>query len=1077
MMTQTMDFLPWRESFDSGIPEIDDQHRRLVLLINRLATEIATGCDPRALDLILSELEAYADQHFEFEESFWQQHLGADCASVHRLGHTQFREALRRLREGGGAKSDDETKEEVLGFIVSWLVSHILIDDRNLAKAVLTLEAEASLPTVEHPRRNETQADVAPLVALIDDLYHRHARSTLALSRELAENRRVAEALTRQRKYRGFILRLAMSFINLPVDRLDTAIEEALAQMSAFFNADRAYVFRYDLSAQTASNTHEWCAAGVYPMIEELQDLPISLNPEWHATHLRGESFFFPDVDTLPEGPTKALLRSQNIHSLITSPFLDGDHCLGFVGFDSVGDWRDFGQDEREVLELFANLLASIAQRVEIATELREKTTALALAHDRMLSILDGTNAGLYVADMQTHEVLFLNALGRELLGDVVGKTCWKVIQGKTDGPCDFCTNPRLVAPDGSPAPPVVWEHFNPMLQRWFQLHDQAIPWDDGRLVRLEIALDVTEQKRLEHSLRDSEERYRRLFEQSRDALMIVAPPDWRFVAGNPAMIELFGGRSLDDFLPLSPADLSPPTQPDGSLSREQAIALIETTLRDGKWFGEWVHRRLDGHDITCTVLLNRTEIGGQNVIQGTVRDISLQKAQQRQLERIAHYDTLTGLPNRVLLADRMQQSMAQATRRGTKLAIAYLDLDGFKAINDRHGHDAGDRLLVVAANRMRHALRETDTLARLGGDEFVAVLSDLPTPEACLPTLTRLLDAASRKTLDKGFTLRVSASLGVTFYPQTEVIDADQLLRQADQAMYQAKLAGKNSYHLFDVARDQAVRGHHESLARLAQALRNGEFVLHYQPKVNMRSGAVIGFEALIRWQHPDGRLRSPIDFLPLVEGHPLELDLGSWVIDTALCQMNAWRQEGLDLPVSVNVAAGQLQSPDFVRGLSELLARYPQLPADRLQLEILESSALQDLELITQVMSECRSLGLSFAIDDFGTGYSSLTYLKRLAAGTLKIDRSFVRDMHTDQDDHAILEAVLGLARAFSREAIAEGVERLEQGEALLDMGCDLAQGFGIGCPMPAEEVADWVASWRSPESWLNRPFVGPL
>jgi diguanylate cyclase (GGDEF)-like protein/PAS domain S-box-containing protein len=924
----------------------------------------------------------------------------------------------------------------------------------------------------ETPASEELRQNTQDLVDIISDLYDRQARAAVQLNRELAEHQRAESALSRQREYREFILQLAMSFINLPVERMDNAVEEALARMSAFFHADRAYVFRYDFDTQTADNTHEWCAPGVEPMIAELQGLPLTLYPQWLEAHLRREPFVIPDVAKLTDEPIKGLLQSQNIRSLLTTPLMDGEVCLGFAGFDSVREWRDYGRDERETLELFANLLTSISQRVQVATTLRDKTKALALAHDRLVNILDGTNAGVYVADMQTHEVLFVNALSRKLLGDVVGKTCWKTIQGKSDGPCSFCTNPRLVGADGTPAPPVVWEHYNPVLDRWFQLHDQAIPWDDGRLVRLEIALDVTDQKQLEQSLRDSEERYRQLFEQSRDALMIVAPPQWRLIAGNPAMVELFGAQDLDELLTLKPGDLSPPTQPDGTPSDKRAVELLDITLRKGSWLGEWVHRRRDGRDITCTVLLNRTEIKGQTVIQGTVRDITLQKAQQRQLERIAHYDPLTGLPNRSLLADRMLQAMAQANRRGTTLAIAYLDLDGFKAVNDRHGHDAGDRLLMAGANRMRQALRETDTLARLGGDEFVAVLADLPAPEACLPTLTRLLDAASKEMLDKGFSLRVSASLGVTFYPQAEPIDADQLLRQADQAMYQAKLSGKNRYHLFDIERDQAARGHHENLARITRALRDREFVLHYQPKVNMRSGKVIGLEALVRWNHPEHGILPPGDFLPLIEGHPLEVELGAWVIDAALSQIHAWREGGLHLPLSVNIGALQIQSPDFVRQLSELLKQHPKVPAQDLELEILESSALQDLELVTQIIADCRSLGVGFAIDDFGTGYSSLTYLKRLPAGTLKIDRSFVRDMLVDADDLAILKGVLGLAQAFRRLAIAEGVESIEQGEALLDLGCELAQGYCIARPMPAEQVPLWATNWRTPASWLNRP-----
>ena len=706
-------------------------------------------------------------------------------------------------------------------------------------------------------------------------------------------------------------------------------------------------------------------------------------------------------------------------------------------------------------------------QRQAAANALQSQSEALAISHQRLLSILDGTNAAVYVADMQSYEILFINAHARRLLGDVVGKICWQALQGRSL-PCDFCTNDRLLRADGKPGDPVIWEHYNEQLQRWFQLHDQAIPWDDGRYVRLEIALDITDQKNLEQSLRDSEERYRVIFEQSRDAMMIVAPPDWGLRAGNPSMVELFGAADFSELQALSPIDLSPDLQPDGRSSAGLAKDMLQSALRDGSYYGEWLHRRLDGRDVPCTVLLTRIDIAGEVMIQGTVRDISIQKRQQQALERIAHYDPLTGLPNRVLLADRMQQAMSQALRRGTKLVIAYLDLDGFKAVNDRYGHDAGDRLLVVVAERMRHALRESDTLARLGGDEFVAVLVDNQGADACTPVLVRLLEAAAREVLDRGYVLQVSASLGVTFYPQSAPIDADQLLRQADQAMYQAKLSGKNRIHHFDLARDNAVRGHHEDMARLTAALSAEEFVLFYQPKVNMRSGKVVGMEALVRWQHPERGLLPPVEFLPLIEGHSLEISLGNWVIETALAQLDEW--SAIDWTVSVNVGAHQLQHPAFVERLQSALSRYPGVPPHRLEIEILESSALFDLERATAIIEDCLALGVTFALDDFGTGYASLTYLKRLPVQTLKIDRSFVRDMLDDPDDNAMLEGILGLASTFRRTPVAEGVETLLQGERLLILGCELAQGYFIARPMPAEEIPVWVAEWQLPEGWCK-------
>ena len=324
---------------------------------------------------------------------------------------------------------------------------------------------------------------------------------------------------------------------------------------------------------------------------------------------------------------------------------------------------------------------------------------------------------------------------------------------------------------------------------------------------------------------------------------------------------------------------------------------------------------------------------------------------------------------------------------------------------------------------------------------------------------------------------LQVSASLGITFYPQAQDIEADQLLRQADQAMYQAKVAGKNRYQLFDAAKDNNLRCHHESLKRIRSALEQGEFVLYYQPKVNMRSGKVIGAEALIRWQHPQRGLLAPAEFLPVIEDHPLAVDVGEWVISTALHQIRQWQAAGFELPVSVNIGARQLQQHDFVERLQALLKAHPQVSPSQLEIEVLETSALEDVTQVSQVIKECATMGVRFALDDFGTGYSSLTYLKRLRVATLKIDQSFVRDMLDNPDDLAILKGVIDLATTFKREVIAEGVETIAHGTALLHLGCELAQGYGIARPMPADRFPDWTANWQPDAAWNELPWLGGL
>ena len=388
-----------------------------------------------------------------------------------------------------------------------------------------------------------------------------------------------------------------------------------------------------------------------------------------------------------------------------------------------------------------------------------------------------------------------------------------------------------------------------------------------------------------------------------------------------------------------------------------------------------------------------------------------------------------------------------------------YLDLDGFKEVNDKHRHNVGDDLLVALAQRMKSALREGDTLARIGGDEFVAILVDLERLQDAEPLLVRLLRAASIPVHLAGNTLQVSASIGVTLYPE-DTSDAEQLLRHADQAMYQAKQAGRNRYQLFDVHHNVEQQSRHEKIARIQLALTRQEFVLHYQPKINMRTGAVIGLEALIRWQHPERGLLLPAAFLPIIENHPLSIAMGEWVLRTVLGQMSAWHAAGENQAVSVNIGAYQLQQSDFVTRLTAMLHDHPDIEHHLLELEVLETSALENISQVSGVMQACHALGVRFALDDFGTGYSSLTYLKHLPADLLKIDQSFVFGMLEDADDRAIVEGVIGLVRAFRREVIAEGVETLAHGELLLKLGCELAQGYGIARPMPVAEVSGWIA-----------------
>ncbi|MGB7743070.1 MAG: PAS domain S-box protein [Terracidiphilus sp.] len=596
----------------------------------------------------------------------------------------------------------------------------------------------------------------------------------------------------------------------------------------------------------------------------------------------------------------------------------------------------------------------------------------------------------------------------------------------------------------------------------------EIVPWRTGEGSVGGIVLfaeDITKQKETEERLRLAG----MVFTGAREGITIT-DPQGTILDVNDAFTRITG-YTREEVLGRNPRILK-----SGLQSTEFYEEMWHALLHDDHWSGEIWNRSKSGDIFPEALEINaiRDANGKTAHYVAMFSDISEIKEHELQLEHIAHFDALTGLPNRALFADRLRQAMAQAHRSKRALAVAHFDLDGFKGINDRYSHSVGDGLLTAMAFRMKRALREGDTLARLGGDEFAAVMLELDNEDAVRPALERLLEAASEEAQIGEATLRVSASAGVTFYPQAEDVDADVLLRQAGQAMYQAKLAGGNRYHEFDPGQDLIARSRHENLEHIRQALEARQFVLHYQPQVNLRTGKAISVEALVRWQHPDRGLLPPGMFLPVIEDHPLSIELGKWVIDTALQQVEEWQEAGLELAMSVNVSAFELQQPDFADRLKAHLAAHPGVAPANLVLEVVETSALEDVMQTSHVLTACRELGVSIALDDFGIGYSSLTYLRRLPANILKIDQSFVRDMLEEPENLTILEGVIGLASAFRRQVIAEGVETAEHGLMLLQMGCEIAQGYGIARPMPAGELVEWLKSWSPDPRWADVPPV---
>ncbi|MFO7830494.1 MAG: EAL domain-containing protein [Desulfuromonadaceae bacterium] len=512
-------------------------------------------------------------------------------------------------------------------------------------------------------------------------------------------------------------------------------------------------------------------------------------------------------------------------------------------------------------------------------------------------------------------------------------------------------------------------------------------------------------------------------------------------------------------------------------LQGESFYARVWSELKKtGRWQGETLGRRKTGEEFTQALTLAAVHDKDGNLSNyiALFCDITQQKEEEKKLKYHQCFDTLTGLPNRELLKQHLSEAMLNSRQFNHHLALCSIDLDNFKHINESYGPECGDALLCALGRRIEANLHANDTVARVDGDEFMVILNHLERRDDYQGFVQHIQRVVAELFTWNSHKLFLTCSIGITLYPQSNNNDAGHLMRQAGHALYQAKMLGENSRYLFSVDKQEDRLNHNRLINQIRGGLHRGEFVLYYQPKVNMRTEEIIGAEALIRWQHPEHGLQAPGTFLPYIESHPLDIELGLWVIDTAMTQLETWHTLGVHLQVSVNVSGYHLQHPDFVADLQMLLQRHPGVNKGDIEIEVLETSAIEDVHHVSSVIAQCSVIGVDVAIDDFGTGYSSLSYLKHLPAQTLKIDQSFVHDMLTNPDDLSILEGVIGMANAFRRNVIAEGVETVDHGRLLLQLGCEWAQGYGIARPMPADGIPAWMGEWKADSSWKN---VAPL
>ncbi|HEX8783966.1 MAG TPA: EAL domain-containing protein, partial [Steroidobacteraceae bacterium] len=548
------------------------------------------------------------------------------------------------------------------------------------------------------------------------------------------------------------------------------------------------------------------------------------------------------------------------------------------------------------------------------------------------------------------------------------------------------------------------------------------------------------------------------VFEQWPTTAMALDPTTMRWVSGNPASLRNLG-YTLDQLRALKFDDIFSVEGVDG---RGALLKLQEATSRAPL---EMRQRCADGSELNVEATCERILVDGRQLLAVAVHDVTIRRKvetqlleKHQQLDHLAHHDHLTGLPNRLYLAAHLPGAIEEAKKNGTVLAVLFLDLDRFKHVNDSRGHDTGDKLLKTVAQRIRSTMRADDLVVRMGGDEFVVVMRGIRSTQQVNDTAARINHALSAPMVVDGRTLVTTVSIGVALYPN-DGADMGELLRHSDTAMYQAKDRGRNNYQLFSQSMDKRLKERIAIESSLRTALQSRQLDVHYQPIVDIESQRVVALEALMRWKHPTHGYVRPERFVLIAEEAGLIVPIGDFVLQRAIEDMARWRQaEGKLVPVAINVSAVQLQRSNLAEQIARLTKEHG-LEASMLQVELTESAVFERREARAgeasqDTVAKLRELGVHIAIDDFGTGYSSLSYLKRWRVDTLKIDRSFVRDLVTDLSDLAIVSAIIAMARHLHIKVVAEGIEGWQQLEKLRQLGCTYAQGFLFARPAPAKD-----------------------
>jgi len=634
------------------------------------------------------------------------------------------------------------------------------------------------------------------------------------------------------------------------------------------------------------------------------------------------------------------------------------------------------------------------------------------------------------------------NILGREV-ADVIGEDAARTIRPQVDCVLSEQRSARyerlIPSPDG---------HL-----RSIEVHLLPHVDGDGAAIGAFVMIsDITRHRQAEAALRDSEERLAKFMHASAEG--IVFHKGGIITDANPPLLALLG-YTMEQLQGRSPLDFIAP-------DHRARVVEVMTTGQETRYDSVALHA--DGSRLPVEFIVRTMQYHGERLRMTIVRDIRDRVEAQARIHHLAHHDALTGLPNRAAFIGRATTLLAQARQAGQGLALLFVDLDHFKRVNDSLGHPAGDTLLQTVAERIIATVREADLVARFGGDEFVLLLAGAASPQAVAEVAGKLLAAVGAPLEVPGAWISVTPSIGVAMFPE-HGDSAAELIKHADTAMYQAKARGRAAFHFFHPAMAQRAQAELAMESRLAQAVRDLEFVLHYQPQLRVTDGALIGVEALVRWLHPERGLVGPDDFIRVAEARRLILPIGQWVLDTALAQAVQWHRTGLAaVPMAVNLSALQFQAHGFVATIERALADAG-ATGPMLELELTERMLMDDLEAVRCVLTALRAMGVRIAVDDFGTGYTSLQHLKSLPLDRLKIDRSFVEDLPGDAGSAAITNAIIQMGLGLGLEVVAEGVETAAQRAHLQAQGCHAQQGLLDCAPMPAADFEAWVRQREAP------------